>query len=480
MDGLSRERRNATTMKRKLLTMLLVFAVVATYIPFDRAFAANENGKGHGKQIERTEGKDASKKTQVSKKSEPVKQATDHGKEAKEGKAIKPKPIKEKDGKEYVTVTFDKYGGTGGPAPVRVEKGTALGDKLPREHPTRYGYYSQYWTLTKRPLNEYDLVDWFDDETPVYSDITVYPRWQGKEIQVYFDTQGGSEISEAELWGYGWGYFGYKYSDFYPDSPFDITTKEGYKLLGWAKSKNATEPDVTEDTVVDTEGPLIIYAVWKEDKVHVSFNANGGGGAPEKAEVIRKKSLGSSFPAGKPTRAGHVFLGWAKSPHATRPDFFSDTPVPEKMTVYAVWRAGNPEEVTVNFDVNGGNGSGTSVKVQKGNALEENFPALKPERDGYTFKGWSLDRNATKADFFRGTEVNANTTVRGRSDHGRGRDQPTARRAPPRGRGQAGTAVLRQPSHPAGHQRLREVRRPPAHRPAGLLRAAPPPARMLQ
>ena len=181
MDGLSRERRNATTMKRKLLTMLLVFAVVATYIPFDRAFAANENGKGHGKQIERTEGKDASKKTQVSKKSEPVKQATDHGKEAKEGKAIKPKPIKEKDGKEYVTVTFDKYGGTGGPAPVRVEKGTALGDKLPREHPTRYGYYSQYWTLTKRPLNEYDLVDWFDDETPVYSDITVYPRWQDKQ-----------------------------------------------------------------------------------------------------------------------------------------------------------------------------------------------------------------------------------------------------------------------------------------------------------
>ena len=68
MDGLSRERRNATTIKRKLLTMLLVFAVVATYIPFDRAFAANENGKGHGKQVERTEGKDASKKTQIRQK----------------------------------------------------------------------------------------------------------------------------------------------------------------------------------------------------------------------------------------------------------------------------------------------------------------------------------------------------------------------------------------------------------------------------
>ena len=53
MDGFSRKKTTATTMKRKLLTMLLVFAVVATYIPFDRAFAANENGKRQDKQIEK-------------------------------------------------------------------------------------------------------------------------------------------------------------------------------------------------------------------------------------------------------------------------------------------------------------------------------------------------------------------------------------------------------------------------------------------
>ena len=50
MDGFSRKKTTATTMKRKLLTMLLVFAVVATYIPFDRAFAADENGKRQDKQ----------------------------------------------------------------------------------------------------------------------------------------------------------------------------------------------------------------------------------------------------------------------------------------------------------------------------------------------------------------------------------------------------------------------------------------------
>ena len=71
MDGLSRERKNATTMKKKLLTMLLVFAVVATYIPFDRAFAADENGKRQDKQVEKkvdkAAGKQEDKKSDASK-----------------------------------------------------------------------------------------------------------------------------------------------------------------------------------------------------------------------------------------------------------------------------------------------------------------------------------------------------------------------------------------------------------------------------
>ena len=63
MDGFSRRKTTATTIKRKLLTMLLVFAVVTTYIPFDRAFAANESGKKQKKQVEKTVNKDAGKQT---------------------------------------------------------------------------------------------------------------------------------------------------------------------------------------------------------------------------------------------------------------------------------------------------------------------------------------------------------------------------------------------------------------------------------
>ena len=50
----------SSTMKRKLLTMLLVFAVVASYIPFDRAFAGTAE-KTEKTQKEKKVGKETGK-----------------------------------------------------------------------------------------------------------------------------------------------------------------------------------------------------------------------------------------------------------------------------------------------------------------------------------------------------------------------------------------------------------------------------------
>ena len=192
--------------------------------------------------------------------------------------------------------------------------------------------------------------------------------------------------------------------------PTRIPIKEGYKFLGWAKTKDAVEPNVTPDTVVDKE-EITYYAVWKEDKVKVQFNPNGGEDAPNFVEVTRNKRLGAAFPDRKPTREGYVFLGWAKSKYAYKPDFFSDTDVNDDMTVYAVWKKGEKQEVTVRFSMNGGNGSVDSVTVEKGATLGDRFPKDKPTRDDYVFRGWSVDENAEKADFFPHTIINDNMTI---------------------------------------------------------------------
>ena len=262
-------------------------------------------------------------------------------------------------------LTFDDNGGSGGPGTIEVEKGKPIGAKFPNKKPTRKGYNFNGWNTSKKDVDT-DAGN-FDQNSQITEDTTVYATWESKRVDINFDGNGGRNVPKST-----YQYFGYKLNDKYNDAyPTQIPIKEGYKFLGWAKTKDAAEPNVTKDIKIESEGPITYYAVWQEDKVHVSFNANGGEDAPEKVEVIRNKSLGQTFPARKPTRAGHVFLGWAKSQYAARPDFYSDTPVPQNMTVYAVWRAENVEEVTVTFNVNGGNGSGTTVTVQKGTALED-------------------------------------------------------------------------------------------------------------
>lgn len=53
------------------------------------------------------------------------------------------------------------------------------------------------------------------------------------------------------------------------------------------------------------------------------------------------------------------------------------------MSLYAVW----DDAVTLTYDVNGGQGSGTVVTVRKGSAAE--ITELDPQRYGYLFLGWA-------------------------------------------------------------------------------------------
>ena len=57
------------------------------------------------------------------------------------------------------------------------------------------------------------------------------------------------------------------------------------------------------------------------------------------------------MPAENPKKAGHTFLGWAKSPNATASDFDNNTTVNGDMKVYAVWKK-NLNEVPLNASGN--------------------------------------------------------------------------------------------------------------------------------
>lgn len=116
-----------------------------------------------------------------------------------------------------------------------------------------------------------------------------------------------------------------------------IPTRANYTFMGWATSASgsvAYQPSATYTANAD----VTLYAVWKPFEYAVTYNANGGTGAP--AQQTKYYGADLTLSAVIPIRAGYTFLGWATSqggavayqPSAT---YTANSPI----TLYAVWEA---------------------------------------------------------------------------------------------------------------------------------------------
>lgn len=131
---------------------------------------------------------------------------------------------------------------------------------------------------------------------------------------------------------------------------------------------------------------VIILACWfsTHGGFTISFETDGG------SEVQSfKYNYGEyiEFPE-MPTKPGYNFVCWVTSRDDDLAEewIFDKNTVEEDMTLYALWE---PAEITVKFDLDGGNVDGEEVisdeKVVYGEVYG-NLPI--PEKEGYTFDGW--------------------------------------------------------------------------------------------
>ena len=123
----------------------------------------------------------------------------------------------------------------------------------------------------------------------------------------------------------------------------------------------------------------------------VSYNANGGSGAPG----AQTKWYGSvlTLSGTKPTRTGYTFQGWATSAGggvAYQPGqgYANDA----NITLYAVWKANT---WAVKYNANGGSGAPADQTKTYGQTLK--LSTTKPVRTDYNFMGWATSKaNADK------------------------------------------------------------------------------------
>ena len=266
---------------------------------------------------------------------------------------------------EVYNVVFETNGGSS----VESQE-VEYGEKAVKpEDPSKDGYNFMGWYTDATFKNYYDF------NTPVTSNLTLYAKWEEIILQSYvvtFETYGGTTllgtpIKPQEV----------KAGDLM-DRPAD-PVKPGHDFVGWYT-------DETFTTKFDFKAPvnsnLTVYAKYDIHTFEIRFESNGG---PIISSQIIEYDKTVTEPEA-PEKEGYTFIGWYSDYSLSVPYDFT-TPVKEEFVLYAKWEIIVPNEYTVAF-VNEGSTTIPAQKIKEGNKVTK--PST-PRRTGYTFGGWYTD-----------------------------------------------------------------------------------------
>ena len=142
-----------------------------------------------------------------------------------------------------------------------------------------------------------------------------------------------------------------------------------------------------------------LYAVWRSNTYTVTYNANGGSGAPVAETFLSGQTMKISNIT--PVRSGYTFQGWSTSSTATTTSYLPGNSYTNttnvSITLYAVWKVGSSYSVIYNAngatlglvpDSQNNNISGSYV------TLKTNTGSLRKIGFGYA-AGWNTNSAGT-------------------------------------------------------------------------------------
>ena len=242
------------------------------------------------------------------------------------------------------TVTYDlNTGGTAGASGVPSSQEVSAGSSVTVSStvPTWTGWTFVGWATSSSATSATYVGG--NTFTPTAS-ITLYAVWK-KTLTITYNANGGSGAPSTQTLGTVWGY----YTDKKLTGNVSSTkpTKSGYTFLGWSTTNNATSAayqsggSITLDGSQATPTGSTLYAIWSKT-ITVTYNANGGSGAPSAQSGTVYNSATSydfAIPTTQPTKSGSSFLGWSTSSSATSASYAPGGTVTlsSSTTLYAVW-----------------------------------------------------------------------------------------------------------------------------------------------
>jgi uncharacterized repeat protein (TIGR02543 family) len=196
-----------------------------------------------------------------------------------------------------------------------------------------------------------------------------------------------------------------------------LSQQNGYSQILYPTSGTAWRIAWCSDSVYNS--------MFKAQTYTVSYNANGGSGAPSSQTKTRDVAL--TLSSSKPTRTGYTFVGWSISSSASSAQYSAGSIYTDEssVTLYAVWRK---QSFTVSYNANGGVNApgvqtqtyGTAITVTtqtptktykvtfnaNGGAVSTNYSSL-----DCTFTGWNTNSSGTGTTVKSGASYTPNANV---------------------------------------------------------------------
>ena len=306
------------------------------------------------------------------------------------------------------TISYDANGGTGAPSSHTYDYAPSGTTNLSSTTPSRTGYTFQGWSLSSTATSaDYSAGQAWKLSNIPSSGTTwkLYAVWKIRTITISYNANGGTGAPSSHTYTYA--------ASGTTNLSSTTPSRTGYTFQGWSLSSTATSADYSAGQAwalynLPTSGDVYtLYAVWKVRTITISYNANGGTGAPSSHTYNYAASGTTNLSTTKPSRTGYTFLGWSLSSTATSASYSAgeawalyNLPTSgNTYTLYAVWKI---RTITISYNANGGSGAPSSHTYTYAASGTTNLSSATPTRTAFTFKGWSLSSTATSASYSAG------------------------------------------------------------------------------
>ena len=272
-------------------------------------------------------------------------------------------------------ISFDANGGEGAMLQIALERNVAT--NLPACAFTREGYTFEGWAT-----NGVKDVVYTNCEMVAFSEPTTLKAvWSRIDHVIYcanIDDVGGGHVVTQRVVGAT------------VKAATNTFTRAGWVFKAWNTKANGSG----DSYVVGAELPyekgkdLKVYAQWAQHPF-IQFDANDGDGEMAAIEVEVGDKI--TLPICTFTRAGYVFVGWAKSLGSKTADYYDGATITireEATTLYAVW---NEHAVITYYENTDGQGGGGRTKTQEVTVGSKTIVAESNtwERTGWHFVNWN-------------------------------------------------------------------------------------------